>query len=240
LKEARMDGAVALFGEKYAEVVRVISVGDYSKELCGGTHVFSTGEIGLFRIISETSSAAGIRRIEAVTGIGAELWVDDMQSQLLMISGLLKVPQRKVKEKLDNLLKQIAEQERTLAELRQSAAGNIAASIAEKAISKDGYSLIVKKIEIESTDALKLLTDEVRKTHPDIVVVLFAIIEDKVSIMVGVSTELTNKFQAGKLAGSIAAFVNGKGGGKPDLGMAGSKETEKVDWAIEETLKIFQ
>lgn len=239
IAEARSEGAMALFGEKYGDTVRVVSVDGFSKELCGGTHVSGTGEIGFFKITSESSSAAGIRRIEAITGDAAESYVLELQGKLAQVSDMLHTPEKRLFEKIGQLLKQQNEMEQTLGELKQGAAREQVKALADKAIKKDGYFLLVTTVEIQSTEELRAMGDEIKEGLPHTIAVLFAVIADKVSLNVTVSKELTDRFHAGKLAGQIAAFVGGKGGGKPDSAMAGGKDTNKVDLAIEETLKLF-
>lgn len=240
IEEARKDGAMALFGEKYGETVRVVSVEGFSKELCGGTHVTATGDIGLFKIISESSSAAGIRRIEALTGDGAQSWVEELQDSISLYAEKLNTPEKKLSERIELLLKHQAELERELQLLKQNAAQDLVHALKDKVISKEGYSLIVEKVDVKSADDLRTLGDNLRETLPNNVSVLFAVIGGKVSINVNVSKELTGRFHAGKLAGQIAALVGGKGGGKPDSAMAGGKDTDKLEDAVKEAQNIIR
>ncbi|MFO7660881.1 MAG: alanine--tRNA ligase [Candidatus Cloacimonadaceae bacterium] len=239
IDEARREGAMALFGEKYSEQVRVVSVEGFSKELCGGTHVQATGDIGFFKITSESSSAAGIRRIEAITGDAAETWVLNLQDKLAQIAEKLNTPEKKLFERIDLMLRHQSELEKALEEHKHQAAREQSKSLSKQAISKNDFDLLVTKVEADSADELRKLGDELRETLPQTVSVLFAVFDGKVSINVNVSKELTGRFHAGKLAGQIAALVGGKGGGKPDSAMAGGKDIDKVDFAIQETLKLF-
>lgn len=240
IEEARKEGAMALFGEKYGDTVRVVSVEGFSKELCGGTHVTATGDIGLFKIISESSSAAGIRRIEALTGDGAQRWVEELQDSISFYAEKLNTPEKKLSERIDLLLKHQSALEKELLILKQSAAQDTVQSLIEKAVPRDGYSLIVEKVDVKSADDLRTLGDNLRSALPNAVSVLYGVIDSKVSINVNVSKELTGRFHAGKLAGQIAALVGGKGGGKPDSAMAGGKDTDKLDDAIKETYNLIQ
>jgi alanyl-tRNA synthetase len=240
IDEARREGAMALFGEKYGETVRVVSVEDFSKELCGGTHVTATGDIGLFKIISESSSAAGIRRIEALTGDGALSWVEELQDSISLCATKLNTPEKKLPERIDLLLKHQTELEIELQLLKQNAIRDLVQQLSAKIISREGFSLIVEKVDVQSADDLRTLGDSLREALPDTVSVLFAVIDGKVSINVNVSKELTGRFHAGKLAGQIAALVGGKGGGKPDSAMAGGKDTGKLDIAIKEVKNIIR
>ncbi|MBM4400072.1 MAG: alanine--tRNA ligase, partial [Candidatus Cloacimonetes bacterium] len=240
IASARKDGAVALFGEKYGEKVRVVSVDGFSKELCGGTHVQATGEIGLFKIVSESSSAAGIRRIEAITGNAAEKWVNDLQEIHSKIADKLNTPESRILEKIDIIIKQQAELEKLLNDMRYNQALNTISSILEKTLKYDDYNLIITQVDVKSTDDLRLLGDKLRESDARLVAILFTIIGDIVSISVNIGNQLTDRYHAGKLAGQIAAFVGGKGGGKPDSAMAGGKDIDKVQYAIEETHKLFK
>jgi alanyl-tRNA synthetase len=239
LEEARREGAMALFGEKYGDSVRVVNVEGLSIELCGGTHVRATGEIGIFRITSESSSAAGIRRIEAVTGEAVEVWADGLQDRISLLAAHLNTPEQRLTERINNLMAHLAELENTVSELKQISAQDSVKSLAEKALPRGDYFLIVTQVAAESADDLRRLGDALKDGYSDTVAVLFAVISDKVSLNVTVGKDLLKKFHAGKLAAQIAAFVGGKGGGKPDSAMAGGRETDKVDYAIAETIKLF-
>jgi alanyl-tRNA synthetase len=239
IESARKEGAMALFGEKYGDEVRVVSIDDFSKELCGGTHVSATGEISLFKIITETSSAAGIRRIEAITGSGAEAWVEDLQKTLLTIAEKLNTTEKRIFERIDGMLKHQTELERTVEELKQKDAKGIVKSLSEHSIKINGADVIVVKVNVSSVEDLRKLGDELKDSNSKSLSVLFAVFEDKVSLNVTVGKDLLDKYHAGKLAGQIALFVGGKGGGKPDSAMAGGKDIDKIDFAIEETKKLL-
>ncbi len=239
LDQARREGAVALFGEKYGEKVRVVSIEGFSKELCGGTHIASTGEIGFFKIVSESSSAAGIRRMEAITGDAAENWVLDMQDKIAALALKLNTPEKKLFERVDQLLKNQAEIQQKLEEHQSTAIRDIVKALMHKAVRKDGFSLIAEKLDVSSSDELRLIGDGIRDSRGSVVAVLFALLEDKVSINVSVTKDLLPRFHAGKLAGQIAGLVGGKGGGKPDSAMAGGRETGKLDQAMAEVINLF-
>jgi alanyl-tRNA synthetase len=239
IEEARKEGAIALFGEKYGETVRVVSVEDFSKELCGGIHVNATGEIGLFKITSESSSAAGIRRIEAITGGGAETWVEDIQNKLALVSEKLNTPENRLFERIESLLKHQSELEKALEDMKSGATREQVKVLAKQVEKRDGYSIIIAKVDVQTTDELRKLGDELKDMFPKTVSVLFAIFDNKVSINITVSKDLTDRFNAGKLAGQIAPLVGGKGGGKPDSAMAGGKDVDKTESAIEETKKLL-
>lgn len=240
IEQARKDGAVALFGEKYGDVVRVVTVPGFSKELCGGVHAKATGELGLFKITSESSTAAGIRRIEALTGNASEEWVNNLQDTLSSLATALNTPEKKIYERIEQIQKHQMLIEKELDELKQNNARGQALSIIGNAVSINDMTLIIAKVDVASTDDLRNLSDELKESKSKTVSVLFAEIDNKVSLAVTVSPDLQDKYHAGKLAGRIAAFVGGKGGGRPDSAMAGGKEIDKLDFAIEETRKIFE
>jgi alanyl-tRNA synthetase len=239
IENARKSGAVALFGERYGEVVRVVSVSGFSKELCGGIHVKATGEIGQFKITSESSTAAGIRRIEALTGEAAEEWIFGLQDKLSGLATALNTPEKKLFERIEQIQKRQTELEKELEILKQSNAKGQVQALLESAKLINGVTYIVTEVSVSSTDELRKLGDELKDSKTKTVSVLFAKVEDKVSINVTVSHALQEKFHAGKLAGQIAGFVGGKGGGRPDSAMAGGKDIDKIDFAIAETKKLL-
>lgn len=240
LEQARNAGATALFGEKYGDEVRVVAITDFSKELCGGVHVQATGNIGLFKIISESSSAAGIRRIEAITGDSSEEFVLGLQQQISLVAHKINAQEKKILEKLDTIQQRTMELEKELDSIKQSQAKGKAQAILDLAADFSKGKVIITKTDAESTDAFRKLGDEVKPLLINTAAVLFAVFEDKVSIQVIISADLLAFYHAGKLAGSIAAFVGGKGGGKPDSAMAGGKDIDKLDFAITETRKLFE
>ncbi len=239
IDEAKKSGAMALFGEKYGDVVRVVSVEGFSKELCGGTHIHATGEIGLIKITSETSSSAGIRRIEAFTGDGAEAWVNELQEKLSRLAIALNTPEKKIFEKIEQIQRHQSELEKEIDGLKQNNAKGLVTELIGGAIQHGEIKLIITKAPVASTDDLRKLSDELKSNPIQNVSILFAVTDDKVSISVSVSAGLQDKYHAGKLAGQIAAFVGGKGGGRPDSAMAGGKDIDKIDFAITETKKLF-
>lgn len=239
INEARKTGATALFGEKYDESVRVVSIGEFSNELCGGTHVGATGEIGFFKILSESSSAAGIRRIEAITGDVAEQWVLSMQSQISMISAKLDSTEKKIIEKIENILSEKEYLEKQIYEFKQNLFKDITKELVKKTNVKNGYSVIIDEVSSMSTDDLRKLGDHLLDNASHTVFVVFSKSDEKVNIIVVVTNDLTGIFHAGKLASQISAFIGGKGGGKADTAMAGGKEVDKIDFAIAEAKKMF-
>jgi alanyl-tRNA synthetase len=239
IDEARKEGAVALFGEKYGETVRVVIVEGFSKELCGGTHVSATGEIGFFKITTESSSAAGIRRIEAITGEATEAMVEDMQNRLALVSEKLNTSEKRLLEQVDSILKHQLEQEKELEVLKSGVAKDQVKVLAELSDKRSDYSVIITRVSVSTNEELRMLGDEIKDTLPRTVAVLFTVFDGKVSINVTVSKDLTDRFHAGKLATQIAPWVGGKGGGKADSAMAGGKDVEKLEQAMSETRNLF-
>lgn len=232
IAEAKAQGAIALFGEKYEDNVRVVSVTGYSKELCGGTHVDATGEIGLFKILSESSIAAGIRRVEIITGNAAIAYVRSLQESLSHIASRLHTPSRHIEEKLDALLMRNKELEEELK--RQSALQDeeLIKELLSQAESLDGFRLLAAKIKNRNPEQLRSLGESLRQKAPDLLAFLFAAQDDRISIMSVAGSSLKERFHAGKLIGKIAAFLDGKGGGRPDSAMAGGKNPSRIADAI--------
>jgi alanyl-tRNA synthetase len=229
---------MALFGEKYGDVVRVVSVSGFSKELCGGTHVPASGCIGMVKVLSESSSAAGIRRLEAVTGDAAESFVYALQDKFLQIGAKLNAPEKKIMEKLDNVLSRQTELETELKNAASARLQKQAARLCYEAVKPSGqnkFSYLIAQAEVADNAELQLLADFIRNSVSQTAVVLFARLEDKISISVSASADLGKEFHAGQWAGKIAALVGGKGGGRPDSAMAGGKDVEKLADAIEQT-----
>lgn len=247
INSARAQGAVALFGEKYGETVRVVSVKDFSKELCGGTHVLATGELGLFKIVSESSSAAGIRRIEAVTGRAAMEFVTGLQCRISSMAAKLHVPENAVETKIEALQARVLELETQIKKLSARQGDNLIGQLLSssnpvgelyKAIGKDpdadtaGWTWLAEKVDCDSAEELRGLGDQIKDRAPGTVAVLFAVPAGKVSILCVVGKLLLGQFHAGKIAGAAAAILGGKGGGRPDSAMAGGGDAEAVPQAI--------
>ncbi len=239
INDARTSGAVALFGEKYTEVVKVVSVQDFSRELCGGTHITHTGEIGLIKITAESSIAAGIRRIEAVAGLEAEHWINERLDKLQMIYEQIGANEKNIFDKIGQMQNRIISMERAQEHQRQQTAGNYAVELIEAADKKNGVSIIVKQVIAKDSESLRLIGDTIKTRSRGMIAVLFAVIDDKISILVTVSPDLVDRFHAGKIIGKIAGLVDGKGGGRPDLAMAGGKNLAKLESALEQSKQII-
>ncbi|MDZ4182376.1 MAG: alanine--tRNA ligase [Candidatus Cloacimonadaceae bacterium] len=232
IDEARAEGAIALFGEKYGDEVRVVSVEDFSKELCGGTHVQSSGEIGLFKITGESSSAAGIRRIEAITGRSALAFVLNLQKRISDLANILHSPENMIEAKLDSIQKQAREMEILLKQQSAKQAGSQVDELLAKAVSIDGFRLINREVKVQDNDQLRQLGDAIRDKAKDVVAVLFNVSEDKERILCVVGTERTARLNAGKIVAQVATLLGGKGGGRADSAMAGGKDVHQLPHAI--------
>ncbi|MGS0728093.1 DHHA1 domain-containing protein, partial [Shewanella sp. 0m-11] len=222
--------------EKYDSEVRVVTMGDFSIELCGGTHVGRTGDIGLFKITSEGGIAAGVRRIEAVTGAAAMAYVAKQQADLEEAAALLKGDSASVVTKLKAQLDKTKQLEKELSQLKDKLAAATSADLAGEAVDVNGVKLLVKKLEGIDAGALRGLQDELKQKLQSGIVVLAIAGEDKVNLIVGVTKDLTGKVKAGELVASIAVQVGGKGGGRPDMAQAGGSQPENLDGALEQVI----
>ncbi|HDS3817095.1 alanine--tRNA ligase [Morganella morganii] len=232
LEDAKAKGAMALFGEKYDERVRVLSMGDFSTELCGGTHAARTGDIGLFRIISESATAAGIRRIEAVTGSGALESVNQQSDALSAVAQLVKSDEAGVSEKVKAALDKIRTLEKELQQLKEQQAAQESSSMTKDAVSVNGVKLLVKQLTNAEPKMLRTMVDDLKNQLSSGIIVLSTISDDKVSLIAGVTKDLTGKVKAGELVAFIAEQIGGKGGGRPDMAQAGGTDTAALPAAM--------
>jgi alanyl-tRNA synthetase len=237
ITEAREKGALALFGEKYGDEVRVITMGEgegeaYSVEFCGGTHVSRTGDIGLFKLTAESGISAGVRRIEAVTGFGALALVAQEQQTLKQIAGIVKSGQSGLVAKVRQLTVANRSLEKQLQQLKAKLASSAGSDLADQAQDLDGIKLLAAAVEGFNPKSLRDTVDQLKNKLGSSVVVLITASEGKVSMVVGVSKDLTDKVRAGDLVNMIAAQVGGKGGGRPDMAMAGGVDASGIPAAI--------
>ncbi len=232
LDAARAKGALALFGEKYDERVRVLSMGDFSTELCGGTHASRTGDIGLFRIISESGTAAGIRRIEAVTGEGAMATVHAQSDRLNDIAHLLKGDSQNLGDKVRAVLERTRQLEKELQQLKDQAAAQESANLSSKAVDLNGVKLLVSELAGIEPKMLRTMVDDLKNQLGSTVIVLATVVEGKVSLIAGVSKDVTDRVKAGELIGMVAQQVGGKGGGRPDMAQAGGTDAAALPAAL--------
>ncbi|EBB6669786.1 alanine--tRNA ligase [Salmonella enterica] len=232
LEAAKAKGAMALFGEKYDERVRVLSMGDFSTELCGGTHATRTGDIGLFRIISESGTAAGVRRIEAVTGEGAMATVHAQSDRLNDIAHLLKGDSQNLCDKVRAVLERTRQLEKELQQLKDQAAAQESANLSSKAVDLNGVKLLVSELAGIEPKMLRTMVDDLKNQLGSTVIVLATVVEGKVSLIAGVSKDVTDRVKAGELIGMVAQQVGGKGGGRPDMAQAGGTDAAALPAAL--------
>lgn len=232
LEAAKAKGAMALFGEKYDERVRVLSMGDFSTELCGGTHASRTGDIGLFRIISESGTAAGVRRIEAVTGEGAIATVHADSDRLSEVAHLLKGDSNNLADKVRSVLERTRQLEKELQQLKEQAAAQESANLFSKAIDVNGVKLLVSELSGVEPKMLRTMVDDLKNQLGSTIIVLATVVEGKVSLIAGVSKDVTDRVKAGELIGMVAQQVGGKGGGRPDMAQAGGTDAAALPAAL--------
>ncbi|MEC8409083.1 MAG: alanine--tRNA ligase [Pseudomonadota bacterium] len=234
IKAARSKGALALFGEKYGEEVRVVSMGgDYSVEFCGGCHVDRTGDIGLFKIVSESGISAGVRRIEAFTGRGALALIEREQNVLREASSLLKTATEGLLDKLSGLLSQNKVLEKQLAQLKAQMAASAGDDLGSRAVELEGIKILVANIEGFNPKSLRDTVDQLKNKLGASVIVLACEAEGRVNLVAGVSKEVTDRVKAGELVNMVAEQVGGKGGGRPEMAMAGGSQPENLSVALD-------
>ncbi|MTD37081.1 alanine--tRNA ligase [Erwinia sp. CPCC 100877] len=232
LEAAKAKGAMALFGEKYDDKVRVLSMGDFSTELCGGTHASRTGDIGLFRIETESGTAAGVRRIEAVTGEGAMAALHAQSDRLHDVAQLLKSDSQSLGDKVRVVLDRNRQLEKELQQLKEQQAAQESAGLSGKAIDLNGVKLLVSELSGVEPKMLRTMVDDLKNQLGSTVIVLATIFGDKVSLISGVSKDLTDRVKAGELIAMVAQQVGGKGGGRPDMAQAGGTDVQALPAAL--------
>lgn len=231
-EEAMADGATALFGEKYGEEVRVVSIGGFSKELCGGTHAQRTGDLGFFKVIMETGIAAGVRRIEAVTGSGAVQWIQAMARQANAISAMISGPFEGAAEKIQSMLRRQKELEKQVASLNAAMALNDLDKFLAASVEVEGLRVIAAKVPLDSPKTLREIGDKIRDRMGNGIIVLGGELDSKAALLAMVSKEYTGRIKAGELINRVARIVGGKGGGRPDMAQAGGPMPDKLDEAV--------
>ena len=232
LEDAKQAGAMALFGEKYDDEVRVVQMGDFSTELCGGTHVARTGDIGLFKIVSEGGISSGVRRIEAITGQVALDYINKEANCLFDIANLIKSDKASVVKKTQQLVAQMKQNEKELGQLQHQLAGQQSKDLIKNTLVVNGITLLVKKLSNADPKALRGMIDDLKVQLKSGVIVLGLEAEGKVNIIVGVTGDLTKKVHAGNLVSYLASQVGGKGGGRPDMAQAGGTDTKALDTTL--------
>ncbi|GAC39899.1 alanine--tRNA ligase [Paraglaciecola psychrophila] len=232
LDEAKAAGAMALFGEKYTEDVRVVSMGEFSMELCGGTHVNRTGDIGFFKIVSEGGIAAGVRRIEAVTGEQALDAVQSQTQQISQIAGLLKTDPQSLTARIKNILDGNKVVEKELQKLKRQIASDATTDVLSQVYEVNGVKVLSTVLEGVEAKALRSMVDDFKNQLGSAIIVLGLAEENKVSLIVGVTKDLVSKIRAGDLVKFVAQQVGGKGGGRPDMALAGGTQPQNLESAI--------
>ena len=225
-------GAMALFGEKYSDRVRVVKISDFSTELCGGTHVSRAGDIGFFKVIGETGIAAGVRRIEAVTGHVALDWVDENQRVLEKITGYVKGERKSVIEKIQQLMENNRQQEKEINRLKGKMASDAGSDLSSRAVNIDGIQVLAAKLDDADPKTLREIVDQLKNKLDSAVIVLATVKEQKVSLVGGVTKNYTDKIKAGDLVNIVASQIGGKGGGRADMAQAGGNNPDALDAAL--------
>ncbi|MEZ1968509.1 DHHA1 domain-containing protein, partial [Staphylococcus aureus] len=233
IASAKEMGAMALFGEKYGDVVRVVNMAPFSIELCGGIHVRNTSEIGLFKIVSESGTGAGVRRIEALTGKAAFLYLEDIQEKFNTMKSQMKVKSDdQVVEKLTQLqdeekalLKQLEQRDKEITSLKM---GNIEDQVEEI----NGYKVLVTEVDVPNAKAIRSTMDDFKSKLQDTIIILASNVDDKVSMVATVPKSLTNNVKAGDLIKQMAPIVGGKGGGRPDMAQGGGTQPENISKSL--------
>ena len=232
IDEARNKGAMALFGEKYEEIVRVLTMGDFSIELCGGTHVDRTGDIGLFKIISESSIASGVRRIEATSGQNAMDFIHHEANLLNQIAQLVKSDKSAVLVRVEQLLEQTKLLEKNIEQLKAQKASQQSAQLINQCEKINNKNLLIAKLDNVEAKVLRTMIDDLKNQLKTGVIILAAVNGDKINLAAGVTNDLINIVKAGELVSQLALKVGGKGGGRPDFAQAGGMDLSALPEAL--------
>jgi alanyl-tRNA synthetase len=233
MEDAMSSGAMALFGEKYGDEVRVLSIGDFSVELCGGTHVRHAGDIGLLRITAETGIASGVRRIEAVTGARALQWVRDNEQRLARVAELVKGNREDVDERVSQLLEKSRQLEKELQQLKSRLASSQGSDLLAQAVDIDGIKVLAARLDGADNKMLRESLDQLKDRLGSAAVVLAAVEGEKITLVAGVTKDQIGRVKAGELVNMVASRVGGKGGGRPDMAQAGGNQPEHLDAALQ-------
>ena len=236
LEDAKSAGAMALFGEKYDDQVRVLRMGDFSTELCGGTHVNALGDIGLFKITMETGIASGVRRIEAVTGARALTWIEADEDRLMRIGGLINAGKDELEDKLSKLVERNRKLEKELEQIKSKLASAAGSDLASQAVDVNGAKVLAARLDGVDPKSLRDTLDQLKNKLGSGVILLAAVNGNKVNLIAGVTKDLTDRLRAGDLVKLAAEQVGGKGGGRPDMAQAGGSDPNGVPKALELTL----
>jgi alanyl-tRNA synthetase len=231
MEAAKQTGAMMLFGEKYGEVVRVLDIGS-TTELCGGTHVQRTGDIGLFKVVAESGVASGVRRIEAVTGQHALHYLQDLEATMGQVAGALKAPVAELHERVGQVLEHVKGLEKELAALKGRLASSQGDELVAQAIDLKGIRFLVARLDGADSKALRETMDKLKDKLKSAVILLATVDGDKVQLAAGVTPDATSRVKAGELVNFVAQQLGGKGGGKPDMAMAGGTGAAQLPAAL--------
>ncbi|MEN6460241.1 MAG: alanine--tRNA ligase [Syntrophomonas sp.] len=241
IEEARKMGAVALFGEKYGETVRVVKIGDFSMEFCGGTHIGNTGQIGLFKILSEGSIGSGLRRIEAVTGRHAFDYLSETEAELKQAAVYLRTVPAEVTRRIDALNKTLKEREKEIENLQAQISKVSVHNLADQAYEYNGIKMVIEAAKSDDANALRQNAEMIKDKLGSSVVVLGSVIEDKVALVCFVTKDLLDRgLHAGKIIGAAAKVAGGGGGGRPDMAQAGGKDITKLNEALNAAREVIE
>jgi alanyl-tRNA synthetase len=232
IEDAKEKGAMALFGEKYDDEVRVVTLGDFSTELCGGVHVERTGDIGLLKIVSESGIAAGVRRIEAVTATGALAYINDQSLTLTKVASLVKSDVASVGTKVEQLITRSKQLEKEISILKQALAAQAGSDLLSSAIEINGIKVLIADLDGVETKSLRGMVDDLKNKMQSGIIMLATANDDKVGLIAGVTKDLTGQVKAGELVNMVAQQVGGKGGGRPDMAQAGGSQPENITTAL--------
>jgi len=238
MNQAIAGGALAFFGEKYQQEVRVVSIADVSMELCGGTHTKMTGDVGLFKIVNESSIASGVRRIEALTGFGTYVRLEEDENLLDEIAHTLRAPRTELTRAITRLIDQQRQLEGELEALKRKAAQSQVGNLAEAPRDVKGVAVISRKVEGVDSSMLRELAENTGAKIGSGVVVLGLASNGKASLVAVVSEDLQKRLHAGKIIKKVAELVGGSGGGRPDFAQAGGKDSEKLEVALQDVYNI--
>ncbi len=237
-KDSQEKGAIGLFEDKYKDKVRVVSMGDYSKELCGGCHVNNTSDILMFKIKSESSVSAGVRRIEAITGTKVYELLLEYENKLANIAGQLNTNQNNIENRIDNLKAEIESQKQEIGRLKATSSQDIVGELKEAIKEINGVNVLVKKFDKASMDELRDYENRI-KSKVDNLIIVFASVDDKIVFTVSVDDKLTDRYDAGKIVRTVAQITGGNGGGRKNFAQAGGKDISKLDEALDKVYEII-
>jgi alanyl-tRNA synthetase len=230
---------MAIFEEKYGDKVRVVSIGDYSKELCGGTHLQTTGEVGLFKIVTETASSAGVRRIEAIAGESAWKFLRKQEETLVEASSLLKVPQSDLISRLKKLVEENEKVRKELESFKSRMMIERTRELLDNVKEVNGIKVLSVEISEAGPDELRKVWDDLKSKFKSCLAVLGTRNDGKAFLLVGVTKDLSKKFHAGNIVKELAPLIGGGGGGKPDMAQAGGNKPENLDAALKKVFEII-